>query len=61
MRRDWDLSLDAMQLNSPSLITLHDLLDDMLKIIVPLLSYVDETGWGKGRDDSISSFSALWG
>ena len=42
------LSLDAMQLDSPSEINLIDLLDDLLRLIVLMLSNVDVMGWGRG-------------
>jgi Leucine-rich repeat (LRR) protein len=41
------LSLDAMQLDHPSKMTLNDLPDDLLRLIVSRLSDTDQ--WGRGR------------
>ena len=39
------LSLGAMQLDSPTEINLNDLHDDLLRLIVLMLSNVDVMGW----------------
>ena len=45
------LSLDAMQLDSPSEINLNDLPDDVLRPIILIFSNVDVMRWGQGGMD----------
>jgi hypothetical protein len=53
------LSLDAMQLDSPSQMTLSDLPEDILRLIMTSLSHVitldgrDKYGWGRGGMNAV--------